>query len=147
LTHVNRCHPPYLTAKAHAKLSRPGAFEGLRIHTDEINEVTSRIAKGTLTIAIVMDSMDWFDPKSEEAPTQISALNRALKLGGRVMLRSAGLKPWYIPVFESNGFTARRVGARLPGSCIDRYDFNAHVPSFTLANDYPGLTCMPVRGS
>jgi betaine lipid synthase len=94
-----------------------------------------------------MDSMDWFDPKSEEAPTQISALNRALKLGGRVMLRSAGLKPWYIPVFESNGFTARRVGARLPGSCIDRYDFNAHVPSFTLANDYPGLTCMPVRGS
>ena len=68
-----------------------------------------------------MDSMDWFDPQSDEALTQIHALNRALKLGGRVMLRSAGLKPWYIPVFESCGFAARRVGARFPGTCIDRY--------------------------
>jgi len=68
-----------------------------------------------------MDSMDWFDPQSDEALTQIHALNRALKPAGRVMLRSAGLKPWYIPAFEGCGFTARRVGARFPGTCIDRY--------------------------
>lgn len=48
-----RCHPGYLTAKAHTKLSRPEAFDGLRIHTDEINEVISRITPGTLTIAVV----------------------------------------------------------------------------------------------
>ena len=108
-------------AKAHARLSRRGAFDGLRIHTDEINEVISRLAGCTLTIAVVMDSMDWFDPKSDEAQTQIRALNHALKIGGRVFLRSAGLKPWYIPQFEGLGFSTKRVGARLPGSCIDRY--------------------------
>jgi betaine lipid synthase len=64
--------------------------------------------------------MDWFDPDGPEAATQIAALNRALKFGGRVFLRSAGLRPWYIPVFERLGFAARRVGARLPGTCIDR---------------------------
>jgi betaine lipid synthase len=92
----------------------------LRIHTDEINEVISRIAPGTLTIAVVMDSMDWFDPQSAEATSQIRAFNRALKLGGRVLLRSAGLKPWYASLFEALGFSARRVGIRLPGTCIDR---------------------------
>lgn len=45
--------PTYLTKKAHTKLSAPGAFHGLRIHTDEIQEVISRITPGTLTIAVV----------------------------------------------------------------------------------------------
>lgn len=35
------------------KLSTPHAFDGLRIHTDEINEVIARITPGTLTIAVV----------------------------------------------------------------------------------------------
>ncbi|KAF8740185.1 hypothetical protein AX14_008370 [Amanita brunnescens Koide BX004] len=48
-----KCQPAYLTQKAHAKLSLPGAFDGLRIHTDEINEVIKRITPGTLTIAVV----------------------------------------------------------------------------------------------
>lgn len=61
-----------------------------------------------------MDSMDWFDPQSYEAATQITTLNRALKLGGRVLIHSAGLKPWYIPVFERLGFSAWRVSVRLP---------------------------------
>lgn len=52
-----RCHPGYLTAKAHTKLSRPEAFDGLRIHTDEINEVITRISPGTLTIAVVRISV------------------------------------------------------------------------------------------
>lgn len=68
-----------------------------------------------------MDSMDWFEPADAQAQTQIQALYAALKLGGKVLLRSAGLKPWYIAVFEKNGFAAKRVGTRLPGSCIDRY--------------------------
>lgn len=52
----NRCYPGYLDAKAHAKLSRPNAFAGLRIHTDEINEVIVRINPATLTIAVVRNS-------------------------------------------------------------------------------------------
>lgn len=35
------------------KLSSPGAFDGLRIHTDEINEVINRIKPRSLTIAVV----------------------------------------------------------------------------------------------
>lgn len=116
-----QCHPEYLGEKSHRKLARKGAFEGLRIHTDEIEEVVARIRPGTLTVAVVMDSMDWFDPGSDAAVQQIEKLNRALKLGGRVLLRSAGRKPWYIDEFEKLGFVAKREGVRENGACIDRY--------------------------
>ena len=119
-SYSHRCHPDYLKPKSHQKLSRGGAFDGLRIHTDEINEVISRLTPGTLTVAVVMDSMDWFDPGSEAAAVQIQTLNLVLKLKGRVLLRSAALTPWYIAKFESLGFQAKRVGARIGGACIDR---------------------------
>lgn len=120
-------HPTYLSPKSHIKLSKPNAFNGLRIHTDEISEVISRMRPATLTIVVVMDSMDWFPPAGNQALKQIRALNRALKLKGRVMLRSAGLEPWYIKVFGECGFAVKRVAVRVPGSCIDRY-----VPSLLL---------------
>ncbi|PYI34906.1 sialidase [Aspergillus indologenus CBS 114.80] len=120
-----RCHPAYLTPKAHVKLSSPGAFDGLRIHTDEINEVIKRITPKSLTIAVIMDSMDWFDPTGDAAPAQAQKLNHALKKGGRILLRSASIDPWYIRSFEANGFSARRVGARVPGTCIDRVNMYA----------------------
>jgi hypothetical protein len=50
---THRCHPRYLGPKAHAKLAKKDAFDGLRIHTDELMEVISRISPSTLTIAIV----------------------------------------------------------------------------------------------
>lgn len=120
-----RCHPDYLSRAAHARLSRPGVLDGLRIHTDEIEEVIARVAPGTLTVAVVMDSMDWFDPGSGAAASQIAKLNRALRLGGRVMLRSAGLRPWYVAEFERCGFAAKRHGAREGGACIDRVNMYA----------------------
>ncbi|KAG8163313.1 hypothetical protein KVR01_006610 [Diaporthe batatas] len=120
-----RCHPEYLAPQAHARLSRPGAFDGLRIHTDEIDEVIARITPATLTVAVVMDSMDWFDPESDAASSQIRRLNRALRVGGRVMLRSSGLRPWYISEFERQGFTAKCHGKREPGVCIDRVNMYA----------------------
>ncbi|KFZ01523.1 hypothetical protein V501_09961 [Pseudogymnoascus sp. VKM F-4519 (FW-2642)] len=124
-TYTPQCHPEYLDERAHKKLSRKDAFEGLRIHTDEIEEVVNRIRPGTLTVAVVMDSMDWFDPGSQAAATQIAKLNNALKLGGRVMLRSAGKKPWYIDEFEKWGFVAKREGVRENGGCIDRVNMYA----------------------
>lgn len=120
-----QCHPEYLSPQAHARLSRPGAFDGLRMHTDEIDEVIARITPGTLTVAVVMDSMDWFDPQSNAATQQIRRLNRALKTGGRVMLRSAARTPWYVKVFESEGFAAKRHGERVGGNCIDRVNMYA----------------------
>ncbi|KAL9106847.1 MAG: hypothetical protein Q9227_008180 [Pyrenula ochraceoflavens] len=116
-----KCHPEYLSARAHAKLSQPTAFDGLCIHTDEMTEVIARMAPKTLTIAVVMDSMDWFLPKGSQAVRQVKALNRVLQMNGRVLLRSAGLNPWYIETFRQLGFTPKRVAARVPGTCIDRY--------------------------
>ncbi|KAK8151531.1 hypothetical protein IWX90DRAFT_94699 [Phyllosticta citrichinensis] len=126
LGHYTQCsHPTYLSPKAHIKLSKPGAFDGLRIHTDELNEVFARMSPATLTIAVVMDSMDWFDEASDAAADQVRALNRALRMGGRVMLRSAALAPWYVRVFEANGFRGKRVSARMPGACVDRVNMYA----------------------
>ncbi|KAI9810421.1 MAG: hypothetical protein M1826_003637 [Phylliscum demangeonii] len=124
--YTKRCHPAYLSADAHATLSRPEAFDGLRIHTDEICEVIRRIMPGTLTIAVVMDSMDWFEPDADGGPDdaarQVAALNHALTMGGRVLLRSAARTPWYTAVFARLGFVASRVSERRPGTCIDRWD-------------------------
>jgi betaine lipid synthase len=135
-----KCHPDYLAPKTHARLSKPGAFDGLRIHTDEIDEVIARIMPGTLTVAVVMDSMDWFDPGSQAAAQQIARLNRALAMNGRVMLRSSALKPWYVKEFESRGFSSRRVGAREDGACIDRVNMYASCWILTKIENLPPPT-------
>ena len=71
-----------------------------------------------------MDSMDWFDASTEAANIQAGALNRVLKHGGRVLFRSAALRPWYVDIFEDNGFASQCVAKRTPGSCIDRCVFS-----------------------
>lgn len=141
-------HPSYLSPGNYKKLTAPGAFSGVRIHTDELNEVLARLKPGTLTVAVVMDSMDWFDPKGTDAREQIRRLNMSMKVGGRVMLRSAGLKPWYVDVFEEEGFVAKRVGTRNPGSCIDRYvQLLRSFFGLLLTLPVVGLICMLLPGS
>jgi betaine lipid synthase len=135
-----KCHPEYLSPETHAKLSRPNALDGLRIHTDEFEEVIARITPGTLTVAVVMDSMDWFDTGSQAAAAQITKLNRALAMGGRVLLRSSALHPWYVKVFEQHGFTAKRHGARTDGACIDRVNMYASCWICTKAENLPPPT-------
>ena len=116
------CHPEYLSKESHTKLSQPGAFDGLRIHTDDLFDVVARMAPASLNHAIIMDSMDWLVPETQaaEARAQAEALQKALKPGGKVLLRSAGYRPWYIKSFEDVGFVAKRAAVRLPGDCIDR---------------------------
>ncbi|KAF3941846.1 hypothetical protein ABW19_dt0203499 [Dactylella cylindrospora] len=125
------CHPLYLTPKAHIHYSTPGAFDNLRIHTDEISEVLNRMSDDSLTIAVVMDSMDWFDPHGSDAREQIRKFYRVLKVGGRVMIRSAGVEPWYARIFENEGFEAMRVGSRSENPCIDRVNMYASTWVFT----------------
>ena len=127
LGHYRRhCHPEYLSAAAHRKLSRAGAFDGLRIHTDELVEVIERMQQGSLTVAVVMDSMDWFEEgRAAKVHRQVLLLRRALKVGGRVLLRSAGRVPWYVGVFEREGFNAQRVNVRTDGACVDRVNMYA----------------------
>lgn len=84
----------------------------------------------SLTIAVLMDSMDWFSPAGPEAREQVRAVSRALKVGGRVLVRSAGVRPWYVRVFEGEGFVGKRVGSREVrqgevGVCVDRVNMYA----------------------
>lgn len=135
-----RCHPDYLSQKTHAALSREGALDGLRIHTDELDEVIARMSPGTLTVAVVMDSMDWFEPASRAASQQISRLNRALAMGGRVLLRSSARRPWYVKEFEALGFSAKQVGERRAGACIDRVNMYASCWVCTKVGNLPPPT-------
>ncbi|KAI0169166.1 hypothetical protein GGR52DRAFT_592975 [Hypoxylon sp. FL1284] len=126
--YARRCHPAYLAPAAHARLSRPGAFDGLRIHTDSLDEVLARVAPNSLTVAVVMDSMDWFDAGSGAAAAQqVARLNRALRVGGRVLLRSAARRPWYLAEFARCGFVTKCHGARdgTRSPCIDRVNMYA----------------------
>lgn len=140
------CHPEYLSLQAHARLSRRGALDGLRIHTDEVDEVVAAVVPGTLTVAVVMDSMDWFTPDSGSgsdqgsgtaAGQQVRRLNRALCMGGRVMLRSSALTPWYVKEFERGGFSAKCHGRRTPGACIDRVNMYASCWVLTKTGNIP----------
>lgn len=119
-----RSHPTYLHPKSHSKLTH---LPNLRIHTDTLSEVFSHMQPEALTIAVLMDSMDWFNPSGSEAQSQCRAVHRALKIGGRVLIRSAGLNPWYIEVFEREGFVGKRVACRseVRGGCTDRVNMYA----------------------
>ena len=86
--------------------------------------------------------MDWFEPEGPQATAEIRAVNRAMKLGGRVLLRSAGLRPWYIANFSAQGFACERVAARTSGTCIDRC---VSFSCFFWAQTRRGLT--PTRGA
>ncbi|KAL8865737.1 MAG: hypothetical protein Q9174_006724 [Haloplaca sp. 1 TL-2023] len=137
--YTRRCHPVYLGPKAHTRLSAAGAFDGLRIHTDELSEIIGRFRAGALSIAIIMDSLDWFSPKTPlPAVTQVQALNRALQPKGRVLVRSAGLHPWYVSIFEESGFSVRRVAARVPGTCVDRVNMYASTWIMTKVEGWGG---------
>lgn len=68
-TFTRQCHPEDLSYEAHANISHPGALDGIQIHTDEIDQVLSHMDSNRLTVAIIMDSIDWFDPNGVAAAT------------------------------------------------------------------------------
>ncbi|KAF7504315.1 hypothetical protein GJ744_002504 [Endocarpon pusillum] len=120
------CHPEYLSEEAHASYRDHSLYDILRIHTSPIISVLSSMRASSLTIAVIMDSMDWFSPSDQPtAATQIRALNRALVPGGRVLLRSAALKPWYLKLFEDLGFQATIATERRPGTYTDMVNMYA----------------------
>lgn len=69
----------------------------------------------------------------DAAQSQIDEMLRVLRVGGKVLLRSAALKPWYIELFErmEDEDTGRKmwnvkcVGRRDSGKCIDRVNMYA----------------------
>ncbi|CAK7903217.1 hypothetical protein CAAN1_16S00606 [[Candida] anglica] len=119
--------PAYLTSDGYKKLtsSQNNPIPNFRLHTDTLNDVLKRLSSSSLTIIIIMDHMDWFDPEGTDALEEIQLLNKALSENGRVMLRSASQKPWYIKTFNENGFISDPVAVRESGTSIDRCNMYA----------------------
>lgn len=123
--------PDYLTEKAfnryHARNEKTGEvpLDTIRLHTDTLQDVFARLSKKSISVAIIMDHMDWFDPQGNEADNEIAALSKCLADGARVMLRSASPSPWYIKSFEKAGFTCRAAAVRKSGELIDRVNMYA----------------------
>ncbi|CAI5756853.1 unnamed protein product [Candida verbasci] len=126
----NNC-PDYLTTKGYKRLTNyspvtnESPIDNIRIHTDTLNDVFARLSKKSITIAIIMDHMDWFDPNGKDAINEISAVKQCLVNGGRVMLRSAAQYPWYIKTFEQLGFECKPAAIRKSGTSIDRINMYA----------------------
>ncbi|KAI9893827.1 MAG: hypothetical protein M1814_005380 [Vezdaea aestivalis] len=115
--YTKSCRPRYLEPSSHAHLSRPSTLSKVTIHTATVLSVLQTRNPSTLSAAIIMDSMDWFSAASPatDARKQIAALRRALKTGGKVVLRSAARRPWYLELFEKDGFEVRCVCIRGSG--------------------------------
>ncbi|ODV92944.1 hypothetical protein CANCADRAFT_95592 [Tortispora caseinolytica NRRL Y-17796] len=118
--------PNYLKEESYDTLHKEDSpLDRIRLHTDTLVNVSERLASKSLSIAIIMDHMDWFHPKGQDAISEIKALYSALRPSGCVMLRSASTKPWYIETFEENGFKCEAAAVRLPGESIDRVNMYA----------------------
>lgn len=115
--------PDYLTKSGFQALSTGKSLETIHLHTDYLSNVLGSL-KG-LTIAVIMDHMDWFDPEALDVDEEIKCLWSALDSHGRVMLRLAAKKPWYISNFEHQGFICRAVATRHSGTSIDRVNMYA----------------------
>ncbi|CAH2355576.1 hypothetical protein CLIB1423_29S00232 [[Candida] railenensis] len=121
----NNC-PSYLTSEGYHQLTKKNSpIPNFRLHTDTLNDVLKRLSSQSLTIIVIMDHMDWFDPQGQEAEEEIQLLNNALSENGRVMLRSASTEPWYIAIFNANGFISEPVAVRESGNSIDRCNMYA----------------------
>lgn len=119
--------PVYLRKKNHEIFANKSGspLDRIRLHTDTLNNVLSRLAKKSLTVAVIMDHMDWFDPNGVDAMHEISSLHNALEVNGRVLLRSAATHPWYIKNFEAMGFDCEPAAIRTSGTSIDRVNMYA----------------------
>lgn len=118
--------PDYLTRRGFSNLSgKKNGLSGIRLHTDTICDVVERIVPSSVTAAIVMDHMDWFSESGEDARLEIRALNKALALGGKVLLRTSSTEPWYLKVYEEEGFKCSAAAVRRPGQSIDRVNMYA----------------------
>ncbi|KAF9204708.1 hypothetical protein BGZ49_004978 [Haplosporangium sp. Z 27] len=123
--YTHKSCPSYLTEDGFQALKEDGATDSMLLHTKSIIDVLKSLADGELTKAVLMDHMDWFDPK--DAEEEIKEVSRAIRSGGMVLWRSAGRKPWYNALFEKYDFEVKPVGVRVPGSgvSIDRVNMYA----------------------
>ncbi|KAI9484700.1 hypothetical protein BDB00DRAFT_983783 [Zychaea mexicana] len=125
--------PTYLTEEGFNKLKNSDAMDAFRLHTDSIVDTLKGLPDNYLTRMVVMDHMDWFDPKDpSQLDLEITEMARTLQLDGRVYWRSAGTRPWYNALFEKAGFQVEPLTIRQPGLSIDRVNMYASFYQGTL---------------
>lgn len=138
--------PLYLKREAFEQLkaNNAAALDSFRLHTDSIVSVLRGMQDGSLSHAILMDHMDWFDPipASRPLPTlaesrnendksvsdldrEVVELARVIKHDGQVFWRSAAKYPWYVQRFEAAGFRVSPVHIRETGKPIDNVNMYA----------------------
>lgn len=138
--------PLYLKEDAFNKLkaNNAQALDSFRLHTDAIVSVLRGMQDNSLTRAILMDHMDWFDPVGKDVPLpsleaarnendksisdldrEVVELARVIAPGGAVFWRSAAKYPWYQKRFELAGFRVAPVHIRETGKPIDRVNMYA----------------------
>ncbi|KAG6868937.1 hypothetical protein C0993_007711 [Termitomyces sp. T159_Od127] len=123
LGHYNpACCPNYLTLRGFnaLKSNKDGCLDAIRLHTDSIVNVLRGLPPNSLTRALIMDHLDWFNPGSQDAVEEVAEFHRVLVTGGMIFWRSASRRPWYNEIFGKAGFVVTPVAIR-DGSCaIDR---------------------------
>ena len=119
------CSPDYIKPPVINALKSTRALEAFRLHTDTVEQVLGRLTPRTLTKAVLMDHMDWMDWDGIEVRKEVVALRNALKPGGQVMFRSAAKKPWYVKIYEEEGFSCRLVAVRTDNTSICRINMYA----------------------
>ncbi|KAN0060609.1 hypothetical protein ACQY0O_007267 [Thecaphora frezii] len=139
--------PLYLKPEGFRTLKEQALENGLdsyRLHTDSIVNVLRGMEDESLTRAITMDHMDWFDPVTPGTPAptlkqarrdsdrsvsdldrEVRELSRVIRKGGAVFYRSAAKRPWYNERFEKMGFKVSPVHIRETGKPIDNVNMYA----------------------
>ena len=126
------------------KANHAQALDSFRLHTDSIVSVLRGMQDKSLTRAILMDHMDWFDPVADSVPLptfeaarndddkkvsdldrEVVELARVIAPGGAVFWRSAAKHPWYSKRFELAGFRVAPVHIRETGKPIDNVNMYA----------------------
>ncbi|PKI85240.1 hypothetical protein MVES1_000948 [Malassezia vespertilionis] len=138
--------PLYLKKKAFEQLKadNSAALDSFRLHTDSIVNVLRGLQDHSLTRAILMDHMDWFDPIPPSRPLpsleharddneksisdldrEVVELARVISPGGAVFWRSAAKHPWYAQRFEAGGFRVTPLQIRGTDRAIDNVNMYA----------------------
>ena len=126
------------------KADNAKALDCFRLHTDAIVSVLRGMQDASLTRAILMDHMDWFNPVEDSVPMpsldaarneedksvadldrEVVELARVICKGGAVFWRSAAKHPWYSQRFEKAGFRVAPVHIRETGRPIDNVNMYA----------------------
>ncbi|KAJ3888442.1 hypothetical protein GG344DRAFT_89949 [Lentinula edodes] len=114
------CCPAYLTRDGFEKLRADNCqrLNAFHLHTESILDTLRGLSSSSLTRALVMDHMDWYDLDSSEVRDEAVELSRVLASGGLVFWRSASRNPWYNQVFAENGFMVESINVRQHGMAV-----------------------------